>query len=1449
MAILKLRRGTSIPSLAESELFYHTSLDTLVVGDGSNSHILLKSGSNTVNLVDISGTISASYIHVTNDLTIKGNLTLGDQDTDNIVISAELSSSLIPDVNNTFDVGSSLKKWRHLYATSASIDELVVDGSGIVSSSQQISNYNTFLEIDGMGVFSGSSQVNADTITNFDTNVKDKMNDDGVISGSSQLTTEFDTRYLNTNGDSVISSSAQLTTEFDTRYLNTDGDSVVSSSAQLTSDFDTRYLNTNGDGVISSSAQLDGVFLEINGDSVVSGSQQIIDLLPSGVVSGSSQVNANTITNFDTNVKDKMNSDGVLSGSAQLDGVFLEINGDSVVSSSAQISGYNTFLEINGDGVVSGSSQINSLFVGTAVSTSLDSRIVSLEADTHTHSNKTQLDTINQNLSTTSDVTFNTGSFTGNMTITGDLTVLGSSVEIQTTELRIEDKLITVASGSADSAAADGAGLEIDGAGKSLKWDHNTSQFVFDAQVSSSVGFKGEGGLLTGIDTDQVTEATNLYYTDARVKSKLNTENVVSGSSQLTSDFDSRYLNTNGDSVVSSSAQLTSDFDTRYLNTNGDGVISSSAQLDSVFLEINGDSVVSSSAQVITHLNGSGVVSGSSQLDSVFLEINGDSVVSGSSQIDVTATTNYSSINQYSDTKVKTKLNVEGVLSGSAQVISSLPSGTVSGSSQITDGSGIISSSTFVSNQQGSFTSSVNGTNTNIDLGLESTDSPSFAGITLNSVSSGPSNEYTALFLSGSDNSVVRRELATAAFYHVSSSISDGNTAVLGNAGAVKAYVDAQIIEAGAGDITGVTPVVGGGLAGGGTVGDVSMSIDTGSAHFRDGIKEKLNIEGVVSGSTNFLNANGDGVISSSAQLENVFLEINGDGVVSGSVLRPNGDGVISGSSQVNADSVTNFDSNVLTYINDLGVHSGSFLGTATTTNLSEGTNLYYTDARVKTKLNAEGVFSSSAQIEGNFLEVNGDSVVSGSVQIDHNQTTNYTASRHIDHSQITVGSGKGLIGGGTIDTNRSITLATGSSHFGEGVINALTGSGIVSSSTQIDSLGFLQVNGDGVLSGSIADQLPSGVISGSAQIDRTWTLGASGTNHYTFTGPGLTGAESDPTIYLTRGETYRFVNNMGAHPFRIQSTPNGSAGTAYNDGVTNNNVSSGTLIIDVQFDAPSKLYYQCTAHSNMGGVIHIIDERPSGVISGSSQVTIGGDATGSANDINVVAINGVTITNAEATQLANINTSTISTTQWGYVGALNQNLGTTNDVQFNDLVLSGDLTVQGTTTTLNTQELTIEDKLLSVASGSTTTAAADGGGFHISGANASITWDNGNSRLAVNKSTHFTGNVQATGDVVAYASSDERLKDNIKPIENPIEKINQISGNSFVWNEEKQNIYKGKDYGVVAQEIEKILPELVNEREDGYKAVKYDKLISLLIEGVKELSKEVNDLKNKIGE
>ena len=114
--------------------------------------------------------------------------------------------------------------------------------------------------------------------------------------------------------------------------------------------------------------------------------------------------------------------------------------------------------------------------------------------------------------------------------------------------------------------------------------------------------------------------------------------------------------------------------------------------------------------------------------------------------------------------------------------------------------------------------------------------------------------------------------------------------------------------------------------------------------------------------------------------------------------------------------------------------------------------------------------------------------------------------------------------------------------------------------------------------------------VAGIATYTSEWTLGNNGTSHYTFTGPGLTGAENDPVIYLVRGQQYKFTNTMNAHPFRIQSTPNGSTGTQYDDGIVNNNIQNGTLTWNVQFDAPSTLYYQCTSHTNMGGVIRILD-------------------------------------------------------------------------------------------------------------------------------------------------------------------------------------------------------------------------------------------------------------------
>jgi len=108
------------------------------------------------------------------------------------------------------------------------------------------------------------------------------------------------------------------------------------------------------------------------------------------------------------------------------------------------------------------------------------------------------------------------------------------------------------------------------------------------------------------------------------------------------------------------------------------------------------------------------------------------------------------------------------------------------------------------------------------------------------------------------------------------------------------------------------------------------------------------------------------------------------------------------------------------------------------------------------------------------------------------------------------------------------------------------------------------------------------------------------------------------------------------------------------------------------------------------------------------------------------------------------------------------------------------------------------------------------------------------------------SGNARATADVIAYYSSDKKLKDNLKPISNSLEKLQKITGYEFDWND-KQDTYEGHDVGVVAQEVEEVLPEVVATRDSGYKAVKYEKMIPLLIEAIKEQQQQINELKEKL--
>jgi len=207
----------------------------------------------------------------------------------------------------------------------------------------------------------------------------------------------------------------------------------------------------------------------------------------------------------------------------------------------------------------------------------------------------------------------------------------------------------------------------------------------------------------------------------------------------------------------------------------------------------------------------------------------------------------------------------------------------------------------------------------------------------------------------------------------------------------------------------------------------------------------------------------------------------------------------------------------------------------------------------------------------------------------------------------------------------------------------------------------------------------------------------------------------------------------------------------------------------------------------------------------GLNNVTNTSDSTKNAATVTLtnktIAISQVTelsnLTADEGAQLENIGSTTISATQWGYLGAFNQALVTTSDVQFNDVQV---------------------DSL--------------GIGTAASGT---------------------TGEIRATNDVTAFYSSDERLKENIVQLDRALDKVNSLRGVTFDWkdltDEERKTIHshEGSDIGVIAQEVQEQYPELVQQREHGYLSVDYQKLTAVLIEAVKELSQKVTDLEHRI--
>ena len=245
-------------------------------------------------------------------------------------------------------------------------------------------------------------------------------------------------------------------------------------------------------------------------------------------------------------------------------------------------------------------------------------------------------------------------------------------------------------------------------------------------------------------------------------------------------------------------------------------------------------------------------------------------------------------------------------------------------------------------------------------------------------------------------------------------------------------------------------------------------------------------------------------------------------------------------------------------------------------------------------------------------------------------------------------------------------------------------------------------------------------------------------------------------------------------------------------------------------------------------------------------------DSTAFALDTDLTTANVAEVTNlyfTDARAFANLTSASTTSLAEGNnlyftaaraIGAL-----ASNTISIGELTITGNLFVQGDTVEVNTATLTVEDKNILIANGSINAAASNGAGITVDGSSANLIYLSTGDKWAFNKSLNVDGEITATGNVTSpffYSESDAVLKEDIEPITNPLKKILKLAGVTFTWKKSKQS-----GLGVIAQEVEKIVPEIVSTNLNGHKTVSYDSLVPLLIEAVKEQQKQIEYLKKKI--
>jgi hypothetical protein len=299
-------QGTGIASSSAQVVSYVDSQDVNLGGISGSS--LDVTGGTNLNTLDVSGNssfagISGSSLDITGNakidgnLVLGGNITIGDQSTDNILFGGEVSSSILPKVDNAFDLGSNSNKWNTLHVTT----------------------------ISGSFISASAFQGDGSNLTNITVSQAATVTSTFTSQTSVAVSHNFDSKNVNvavydSNDTQIIPASVTLT----------DLDTVTVTFDSATSGF---VVVAKGGHIVSGS---------IDASNISGFDAAVVSALPAGTVSGSVQVDLTATTNYVSGIKDRLDAEGVISGSVQVD--ITQTTGYTDFSSSiaADIAGIST---------------------------------------------------------------------------------------------------------------------------------------------------------------------------------------------------------------------------------------------------------------------------------------------------------------------------------------------------------------------------------------------------------------------------------------------------------------------------------------------------------------------------------------------------------------------------------------------------------------------------------------------------------------------------------------------------------------------------------------------------------------------------------------------------------------------------------------------------------------------------------------------------------------------------------------------------------------------------------------------------------------------------------------------------------------------------------------------------------------------------------------------------